>query len=265
VYSRVQLAAKYLRYYLTASNGKGHGIHSPFVFDFITGVLNDRRDFYAYGKVERLRASLKANNKVLAVEDFGAGSTSGVSRGRSVGSITRTAVKPKKYGQLLFRMAAYYRPHYVLELGTSVGLTTSYLALADQQAIVTTIEGSAAVAEVARENFKALGLASIGLYNRPFDECLPRIIAHHPHLDFVFVDGNHRKEPTLDYFQRLLPAMHTSSVIVFDDIHWSADMESAWEAIKAHPQVMLTIDLFFIGLVFFREEFKVKQHFRVRF
>jgi len=265
VYSRLQLAAKYLRYYLSASNGRGHGVHSPFVFDFITNVLNDKRDFYAYSRVEQLRAGLAADERMLAVDDFGAGPAGGRSQRRKLSAIVQTAVKPRKYGQLLFRMAAYYRPHYVLELGTSVGITTSYLAMADNQAIVTTIEGSAAVAEIARENFKKLGLSSIALYNRPFDECLPRIIQHHPHLDFVFIDGNHRREPTLDYFQRLLPAMNENSVIVFDDIHWSRGMESAWQAVKSHPRVMMTIDLFFIGLVFFRKEFKVKQDFVIRF
>lgn len=265
MYSRLQLATKYLRYYINASNGRGHGIHSPFVFDFITNILNDKRDFYAYGRVEQLRAALAADTSLLEVEDFGAGPAGGRKKQRRVKDIVQTAVKPRKYGQLLFRMAAYYRPHYILELGTSVGITTSYLALADNRAIVTTVEGSAAVAELARENFKKLGLSSVALYNRPFEECLPRIIQHHPHLDFVFIDGNHRKEPTLDYFQRLLPAMQENSVIVFDDIHWSKGMESAWEAVKAHPKVMLTIDLFFIGLVFFRKEFKVKQDFTIRF
>ncbi|HEY4148662.1 MAG TPA: class I SAM-dependent methyltransferase [Chitinophagaceae bacterium] len=265
MYSRFQLARKYLQYYITASNGRGHGIHSPFVFDFITRVLNDGHRYDAYARVEGVRAALEKDPRVLEVDDFGAGSVTEQKKARSITDITRTAVKPKKYGQLLFRMAAYYKPHYVLELGTSVGLTTAYLALADGQSIVTTVEGSPAIAELARENFRKLDLSSIALYNRPFDECLPRIIQHHPHLDFVFIDGNHRMEPTLDYFNQLLPAMDESSVIVFDDIHWSRDMETAWEKIKHHPEVMLTIDLFFIGLVFFRKEFKVKQDFTIRF
>lgn len=265
VYSRLQLARKYLRYYISASNGRGHGIHSPFVFDFITRVLNDRHHYKAYDRVEALRTGLAKDGRVLEVDDFGAGSVSGAKKQRRVSDITRTAAKPKKYGQLLYRMAAYYKPHYVLELGTSVGLTTAYLALANEQSIVTTVEGSPTVAALARENFKQLDLSSVALYNRPFDECLPRIIQHHPRLDFVFIDGNHRLEPTLDYFQQLLPALHENPVIIFDDIHWSRDMETAWEKIKHHPQVMLTIDLFFIGLVFFRAEFKVKQHFTIRF
>ncbi|MBS1565740.1 MAG: SAM-dependent methyltransferase, partial [Bacteroidetes bacterium] len=148
MYSPLQLAAKYLRYYARASNGKGHGIHSPFVFDFITNVLNDRRDFYAYGQVEALRRALRDDDRILEIEDFGAGPAGGRRQQRKVSGILRTAVKPRKYGQLLFRMAAYYRPHYVLELGTSIGVTTAYLALADSHSIVTTIEGSPAVADV---------------------------------------------------------------------------------------------------------------------
>ncbi len=215
--------------------------------------------------MEKLRATLARDERLLTVEDFGAGSVSGAKKERRIADITRTAVKPKKYGQLLYRVAAYYQPHFVLELGTSAGLTTAYLALANARGIVTTVEGSPTIAELARHTFQQLELPPVALYNRPFDECLPRIIQHHPHLDFVFIDGNHRKEPTLHYFNQLLPAMHESSMIVFDDIHWSSDMEAAWEAVKNHPQVMLTVDLFFIGLVFFRQEFKVKQDFIIRF
>ena len=168
MYNRFQLARKYIRYYLTASNGKGHGIHSPFVFEFVERVLNDTRSFYAYTRIERLRRALTSDARVLTVEDFGAGSATGNKKERRVADIARSAVKPRKYGQLLFRMAAYYKPHYILELGTSAGLTSAYLALADERAIVTTIEGSPSIAELARETFRKLGLSSIALYNRPF-------------------------------------------------------------------------------------------------
>ncbi|HNR16193.1 MAG TPA: SAM-dependent methyltransferase, partial [Chitinophagaceae bacterium] len=86
-----------------------------------------------------------------------------------------------------------------------------------------------------------------------------------PFIDFAFIDGNHRQEPTERYFNQLLPKMHHESILVFDDIHWSSEMEQVWKTIKDHPSVRCTVDLFFIGVVFFRDEFREKQHFSIRF
>src|SRR5262249_7370362 len=137
-YSAFALAPKYFRYLLTASNGRGHGIHSPFVFEFVTQVLRDRAGYPAYGAVEALRESLLSDDSVLSVEDFGAG----VSSARTVRSIAASALKPRKFGQLFFRMARHYQPSSILELGTSLGITTSYLALGAPSASVVTCEGA---------------------------------------------------------------------------------------------------------------------------
>jgi predicted O-methyltransferase YrrM len=84
-------------------------------------------------------------------------------------------------------------------------------------------------------------------------------------LDLAFIDGNHRKQPTLQYFESLLMRSGKSTILIFDDVHWSAEMEAAWSEIMEHPAVTCTIDLFFIGLVFLNNDLKVKQHFAVRF
>jgi predicted O-methyltransferase YrrM len=265
VYSSLKLAARYLNYYFTASNGKGHGTHSPFVFDFITQVLNNRNHYYAYDSVEALREKLKLNKEIIQVEDMGAGSGSTKSNTRSIASIAKHAAKPKKYGQLLFRIVNHYQPSTILELGTSLGITTSYLALGNQQANLVTIEGSKTIAEKALENFAYLGVNNVKLIQGNFDRILPKTVEALAQIDMAFVDGNHRKQPTLDYFEQLLPVMTESSVMVFDDIHWSADMEEAWEQIRGDKRVMLSIDLFFLGLIFFNPAFKVKQHFTIRF
>ncbi len=265
MYSPFQLAKKYLRYYLTASNGKGHGVHSPFVFDFIENVLNDERIFYTYERIENLRSLLKKETEVLEVEDFGAGSVVSKTKRRSVKEIAKSALKPVKFGQLFFRMVDYYQPKNILELGTSLGITTSYLALANTQANVTTMEGSPVIAQVAKQNFTSLGIKNIKQILGNFDNTLPTFLATSQPLDFIFIDGNHRKLPTLDYFNQLLPHLHNDSIIIFDDVHWSKEMEEAWAIIKQNKHVKLTIDLFFIGIVLFKAEFKVPQHFSIRF
>ncbi len=265
MYSRFQLARKYIRYYFTASNGKGHGIHSPFVYDFIRHVLNDKRNFYAYQKVESHRFLMMYNSTQLEVEDFGAGSVSGAKKKRSIASIVKNAAKPPKLGQLLFRIANYYQPKTIIELGTSLGLSTAYLAMGNAAAHVITCEGATAIAAVAKENFSLMGLNNIAITEGDFDKTLQPLLQTTGGWDLAFIDGNHRKEPTLRYFEQLLRKKNESSILIFDDIHWSKEMETAWTAIKEHSDTTLTIDLFFIGLVFFRKEFKVKQHFAVRF
>lgn len=272
MYSKGQLAAKYFSYYLKASSGKGHGMHSPFVYDFIINVLNDDRDFYAYTEIENLRKQLLKDESIIEVKDFGAGSSQLSSSQRKASDIARHSLKPKKYAQLLFRMVNYYKPKNILELGTSLGITTAYLASPSHQCKVITMEGADGIAAIAEKNFKLLGLNNVELIKGNFDETLSPVIHQlstclpdREVVNFAFIDGNHRKEPTLRYFEQLLPVTNNDTILVFDDIHWSEEMEAAWKQIKKHPQVKCTIDLFFIGIVLLRKEFKEKQHFTIRY
>lgn len=265
MYSRLQLAAKYLNYYLTSLNGKGHGMHSPFVFDFIRRVLNDKTGYPEYRLVEKLRRQMLNDSRMFIVEDFGAGSAFLKKHERSISSIARNAAKSKKFGQLLFRVARYYKPSTILELGTSLGITTSYFSTAVPQSKIITVEGSGEIARVARHNFQKMDMGNISLVEGNFDDTLPGILTGMKVIDLAFIDGNHRKEPTERYFRQLLPKLNNNSLLIFDDIHWSGEMESAWNSIREHPDVRCTIDLFFIGIVIFRQEFYEKQHFSIRF
>lgn len=265
MYSAFQLAKKYLYYYFTAANRKGHGTHSPFIFDFITKVLNDKKHYHEYSRIEGLRKKLLTDHTILTVEDFGAGSTIDKTNQRTIASIARNAAKPRKFGQLLYRMVRYYQPQSILELGTSLGITTSYLSLANPDAKLTTMEGSLAIAEAARQNFKNFNLDNVSLVEGNFDVTLKTVTSKIPSIDLVFIDGNHREEPTVRYFEELLSKANNDSIFIFDDIHWSSDMEAAWKTIQQHPSVRCSVDLFFIGIVFFRTEFKEKQHFTIRF
>lgn len=270
MYTPAQLALKYLRYYLTAANGRGHGTHSPFVFHFITRVLNDKTNHPDYTAVESLRAQLKKDERELEIEDYGAGSVKGTLKKRTVSSIARNATKPPKFGQLLHRMVKAYQPARILELGTSLGITSAYLSKGKPDSTFITLEGATQVADLARKNLDQLQVKNAEIVVGNFDDTLKKAIVKltdegRQPVDFVFIDGNHRQEPTERYFRDLLPHTGNDSMLVFDDIHWSREMENAWATIQAHPSVRCTIDLFFIGIVFFRQEFREKQHFTIRF
>lgn len=264
MHSPFRLAGKYLHYYLTAANGKGHGIHSPFVFDFVTSVLNDSQPYPDYAKIEDLRQKLLKDQTPLTIEDMGAGSAYAATQTRSIAAIAKNAAKPPRLGQLLYRIARRYQPSTIVELGTSLGLSAAYLATGAPQGRLCTIEGAPAIAEAANRNLRSLDL-NVKIVKGNFDEQLLPLLDSLPPIDLAFVDGNHRREPTLRYVDTLLHHAARPSAFIFDDIHWSKEMEEAWTKIKTDPRVHLTIDLFFIGIVFLRDEFKIKQDFIIRY
>jgi predicted O-methyltransferase YrrM len=265
MYASLRMVTKYLHYYFTASNGKGHGIHSPFVFEFIKEVLNDRRVYQPYAAIENQRDTLLKDRRELVIRDFGAGSRILGQDRRRVCDIARASLKRPKFAQLLFRMVRYYQPASIIDLGTSLGITTCYLSSAAPSAKLYSFEGSDALTEIASRIFRTLDLRNIELIGGNFEESLAHAIEKLDSIDFAFIDGNHRKEPVLDYYRKIMQKSFGSSIIVIDDIHWSRGMEQAWEEIKTDTDVKMTIDLFFAGIVFRRDEFKVKQHFKIRF
>ena len=252
----------YLKYRFSAKNA--HGIHSPFVFALYNDVINKKGSYYSFDKIEQLRKKLLASTKKIDVTDLGAGK----SGKRTISEIARRSAKSKKYCELLFRIVYHFKPGSILELGTSLGISTAYLASADPHAKVVTIEGCPNTAAEAKKNFEALGLKNIEGVVGNFDSSLGAVISQQSAVgsgkpetaDIIFFDGNHKKEPTLNYFKQCLEKAGNDSVFIFDDIHWSDEMEEAWEEIKIHPKVTITIDLFFMGLVFFRKE-QVKENF----
>jgi predicted O-methyltransferase YrrM len=258
-------ALSYLSYWLRSGNA--HGLHSPFVYGLYTTVVCHDGEFRAYGRIEWRRRKLLKSDKTIAVKDLGAGSQVAGAGGtqRRLSAIARHAAKPPRLAQLLFRLVNHFQPATILELGTSLGLTTAYLAAPNSRSQVITFEGCPNTAAVARETFTRLRLRNIELVEGNLDQTLPATLAMlDKPVDFVFFDGNHRYEPTLRYFEQCLTKAHENSVFVLDDIHWSAEMEQAWEAVKAHPAVTVTVDLFYVGLVFFRKT-QPRQDFRLRY
>jgi predicted O-methyltransferase YrrM len=265
LYSPLTILKKYLHYRITSSNGKGHGVHSPFVFDFIDKVLNGKKERVCYKEIESLRESLLKDKTIIEVEDFGAGSSVIKTNKRRIDKIAASSLKSKKFAQLLHQIIEYYKPNHIIELGTSFGITSSYLAKANPSVIVDTFEGSSAIAQVARRNFEKLKINNINLHEGDFAKTFNTFLNNQNRIDFVFIDGNHKKEPTTQYFNMLLDKCSENTILVFDDIHWSKEMEEAWDFIKDNDAVTLSIDLFFVGILFFRQDFKVKQHFSIQF
>ncbi len=260
--NKLHTILNYLIYRIRSVNE--HAIHSPFIFGLTRDVIYNKAAFYSYESIEHLRNQLAQSQELIKVLDLGAGSHKNNAQWRTISQITRNSAKPSKYAQLLFRLCDHFQPYTIIELGTSLGISTAYLASANSKSKVHTIEGSPEIAQKAKLNFEQLELQNIVQHTGNFDIVLPKLLEQIPQPDLVFFDGNHRKDATMRYFELCLKKAHNETIFIFDDIYWSKEMTEAWEEIKNHEAVTVTVDLFFIGIVFFRKEQK-KQHFVIKF
>ncbi len=241
-----------------------YDVHPPFLFNLITQVFEDKKTHPEYKEIENLKKKLIKDQQIISITDLGAGSSMNNNPERSISYIARTSSKSKKHGRLMYRLANYFKPGNILELGTSLGLSTAYMALGSPESKITTIEGCPNIAAIAEDNYKQLGIDSIKLITGSFENELGGVLDSIPQVDFVFIDGNHKQEPTIKYFEQCLFKTVNDSIMIFDDIHWSEGMEKAWEHIKQHPDVTLSIDLFYMGIVFLKKEL-TKEHFVIRY
>ncbi|WP_081212355.1 O-methyltransferase [Salegentibacter sediminis] len=298
----------FFRFLLKSQNQ--HGLHSPFVYELVTRCFYDKTKYPEYEVLENYRKELLKEKRKISVTDFGAGSRVFKSKEREIAAIARNVGIPKKRAKFLFRLAKYLECRDILELGTSLGIGTSALAL-NTNARIISVEGCPETAGAARRQLEKFRFDNVELKVGEFEEVLGDIVesgekkvesgdevenkqqtinqkpqtAHEASsvkdksqtsqklrtqnrkqqttFDLIYFDGHHTKEATLKYFELLLPTAHNDSVFIFDDIHWSAGMEEAWEIIKKHPEVRVSIDTFHLGLIFFRKE-QAKQDFIIR-
>jgi predicted O-methyltransferase YrrM len=246
------IAFKYLIYKLLASHSKGHGIHSPFVFDLVSRVFRNKTDSAIVLNIEKVRKQLLNDKRIINVDDRGSGSKVLKTKFRKVSEIARFSPVPPKYGMLLSNMAEAFGSPGIIELGSSFGISTMYLAAGNRDYIVNTVEGSSSISEIASENFKSTGFENIKLTTGSFEEVLPELLkGKAPGL--VFIDGDHRREPLVKYFTMIADKAGPATTVVIDDIHHSEEMEEAWDEIKRFEKVSVTIDIFRMGIAFFRE------------
>lgn len=265
--SKIHRIGAFIRHFLTAWNTTGEGIHSPYLFRLVRFVIRDENTFYCFADIERRREYLKACEDELDVVDFGsAGSPEGTHIKRRVCDIAKRQLECAKIGQLLFRIINFMgqeekRPLEILELGTSLGVTTAYLASASRKNRVMTLEGSESVLKIAQGVWRALKLENIEWQEGNIDNTLYKYAREQ--LDLAYVDANHTYEATKRYVDFLLPRMTEKGIIVLDDIHYSKGMERAWEELKQDQRVTTTMDLYHVGMIFVDKHY-LNRHYRIR-
>lgn len=228
-------------------------------------LVKNPNPFGDFEELKKLRKQLSVNSEMISVTDFGAGSKKLNSTHRSIKQIVRHGIAPQKQAEFLYRFMNFLNPKTIVELGTSVGLTSMYLAKAVPKAAVYTLEGCENLTAFSAQLFKTNHVNNITSITGNFNDTLPKLLNSLTTVDVLYIDGNHAYEPTMRYFELALQKRNEQSVFIFDDINWSEGMQQAWREICAHPEVTLSLDFFFFGMIFFRKEHKQKEHFILKF
>ncbi len=236
-----------------------HSIHSPFYFDFYNKVLKGEERLEEFKRIEKTRSGLLSNQSFIRVADLGVRSPHFNGSKRKIARVAATSLAPKKYCELYYRILKHIDAERVLELGTSFGITTLYLS-ANTNASVFTFEGNNDSINIARTNFEAFERKNVELIEGNLDTTLSNFLQDPTKIDFVFIDANHKYEPTIRYFNMLSRRMSDTGIMVLDDIHLSEEMERAWIEVKNHDLVYGSIDLFKCGILLF-DLALTKQHF----
>jgi len=250
---------RFLRYFRRAKTI--YDVHSPFVAELTRAVLEDKRHFYAFSEIELLREQLAFDKTELQLQNHGAGSQVHADATRTVADLARHAAIPPAVGRMLFRLVDFCKPDTILELGTSLGISTLYLRAGALNAKLLTVEGSPEVAAQAQKHFARQHVNDIEVRIGKFQDQLPGALQELQKLDLLYLDGDHREKPTLNYVEQCLSYAHAQSVFVIADIYWSEEMQTAWQKLRSHPRVRLSVDVFHFGILFFREEQREKEHF----
>lgn len=259
---RLQLVKDYLKHQFKGKSR--HGVHSPFVYRLVDEVIYDFRAKAVYQEIERLRNDLLHDKRRIKHIMPASRSDHDHVRQRTIGAVAKSVLKPARQSRLLYRLAADIKPRTIIELGASLGITTAYLAKAAPGARFFSIMEFSETLAIAEENLQKLNILTVELLTGNVDELLPKLLDEIPELDIILIDGNHSKDAILNYFKSCLPRMSNYSMMVFEDIYQSREMNSAWTEIKSNPEVSVTIDLFWIGLVFVRRAQR-KEDFFIRF
>lgn len=238
-------------------------VHSPTVYNFITEVMDMERSYYIFDQIEYLRNLYLKSDESIEFIELGAGSKKLEGNIRKVSQIAKYSLSPVKTCRMLFNTIKNYGSKNILELGSSLGISTAYISAVHSTNHVISIEGNPACAAITQHNLEQLKLYNTDIVTGSFEDHLPTAIDQLKSVDLAYLDGNHSYEATIGYFDMILPSLHSDSIIVLDDIYWSDGMLKAWEELKNHPKVTYSIDVYSLGYLFFNSQMKSKQHFAI--
>ena len=259
--SKLYSISEFVKFYFTAKTQ--YAVHSPFVYEMIEKVLDTSKHYYFDDHMQFLLAKLAKNPRAITTTDLGAGSRVHASKTKSISQISKSAVSSQWQLKCLFNLAQTYKPRRILELGTSLGISALHFANGYKESKVISLEGDPQIAALAQENFNEFEAKNIQLVVGNFDDTLSQVLSSVDEIDMVFLDGNHRKAPTLQYLDLILPNLSSEAIVIVDDIYWSPEMNSAWKTIIEHYAFDLSIDLFHFGILFRNKDILHKRNIKL--
>ena len=222
-------------------------------------------------RIEDLRKSLKRSCEQLTVTDYGAGASTdsrsekemldGIVISKQVKDFCNGS-KPPFWATILFRLIREFGSVSAVELGSCLGISAAYQAAAQKingAGKITTLEGAESLSALTQKNLQQLGLDNATVVKGRFQDHLESVLQENKPVDYAFIDGHHEEKATIAYFTQILPYLAEESVIVFDDISWSAGMRRAWEKIVKNDHVKIAVDLLSIGICVIDRRIKEKH------
>ncbi|NBC83648.1 MAG: hypothetical protein GVY19_09720 [Bacteroidetes bacterium] len=262
--TKLKLGWKIITYLATSKSLKGHGIHSPFIFEFIQQVVNNKSFPDKINKIEALRKSFRKRETKITFVNYGAGSKKLKQGQINLGRAHKYFSTSQKTCQLLYSLTRWKKPRTIIELGTSFGFSTMYFCVSAPNAEVYTVEANAPSLDIALSNFTELNINNYKPYHLRFDDFLDQFPLPFKHPLLFYLDGDHRKEQTIRYIHKILPYISPESCIIIADIFWSYEMYQAWQEIIAFEEVTYSVETLHLGILFFRKVYH-KKHIKIRY
>ena len=258
---RLRILIQYLQFYWKAGNA--YSIHSPFVYTLYCEVLKPK-SFVVNSNlllVQNLLRQLFSSKESFSAHDTG--EPSRTRKALTIGEKARSVSQDIKGGQILYRLVKKFQPEVIVEMGTGAGASSLYMSCASPASRIYTVEGNASMALIAKDLFQKFEHANIQLLEGRFHDVLPSLLSSLNGFDMAFIDGDHKGESLMKYFETLLPYISETSILVLHDIYWSNDMLETWKKLVSRPEVHVSVDVFHFGLLFFNKA-QPKQHFELR-
>jgi len=196
----------------------------------------------------KIRCALSKRDFTFEATDLGAGNSDGKSNYKKISKIVHRETLPFSAALIMSVWAKKKKAKKILELGTSLGLTTSVLA-AITNAEITSIEGDPVLQRFARFTARKTGVEDkIHFILGDFDHYLEKLMQS-TQFDIIFVDGNHTYQATMRYFRIISRLQPSGTIVIFDDINWSEGMRKAWKEIKNSSETKVIFNFVRTGII----------------
>ncbi|MCC8170698.1 MAG: SAM-dependent methyltransferase [Parabacteroides sp.] len=227
---------------------KGFDVHSPFVFNLITKVIEERHSYYRFDTIESERRKLLYCPDRVEYPDR---RRKNRLRTCTVAELVQCEAITRKKGMLLFRLVTYFGSRNIVQVGTEAGISTLYLTSYAAGLACVALEASPRLAGIAGKLLNKQGRNPVDIRTGDYAALLPAALGGLPQVDFVFFNTAHEGLRNSLFFREAVTYVHPGTVFVFDGISNGKEMKAFWKEVRANPAVTVSIDLDSMGLAFF--------------